>query len=32
MIAEDGNVVENTAGNFLYFIIGNADIGNVTGE
>jgi hypothetical protein len=32
MIAEDENVVGNTIGNFLYFIIGNADIGNMTGE
>jgi hypothetical protein len=32
MIAEDGNVVENTIGNFWYFIIGNTDIGNVIGE
>jgi hypothetical protein len=32
MIAEVGNVVGNTIGNFLYFIIGNVDIGNVIGE
>jgi hypothetical protein len=29
---EVGNMVENIAGNFLYFIIGNVDIGNVTRE